>query len=129
MAIPTIEERLRRKFIVMSRDPEILQSLRAALPEGWQMVECLDLETIGEFQDVLLHRFILLDLDEYDAFDPLDVIRQVRMEYMLNTPIFCFGGEPDVRDEARLSRADRFFERGEIAQRMQAFCEQYRWGE
>ena len=91
------------------------------------MVETLDLESLGGFQDILLHRFILLDLDEYDAFDPLDVIRMVRMELMLNVPIFCFGGEADVRDEARLSRADRFFEREEIVEKMQLFCQQYQW--
>ena len=127
MAIPSIESRLQRKFIVMTRDDALLASLRGALPEGWEMVETLDLEGLGGFQDILLHRFILLDLDEYDAFDPLDVIRMVRMELMLNVPIFCFGGVADVRDEARLSRADRFFEREEIVEKMQLFCKQYQW--
>lgn len=127
MAIPTIESRLQRKFIVMSRDEALLSALRAAVPAEWLMVETHDLEEIGGFQDVLQHRFILLDLDEYDAFDPLDVIRAVRMELMLNVPIFCFGGASDVRDEARLSRADRFFERDEILEKMKLFCEQYQW--
>ena len=49
------------------------------------------------------------------------------MELMLNVPIFCFGGVADVRDEARLSRADRFFEREEIVEKMQLFCKQYQW--
>lgn len=127
MAIPTIESRLQRKFIVMSRDAALLSDLRVALPAEWLMVETHDLEEIGGFQDVLQHRFILLDLDEYDAFDPLDVIRAVRMDLMLNVPIFCFGGEQDVRDEARLSRADRFFERDEIIEKMKLFCQQYQW--
>ena len=127
MAIPTIASRLQRKLIVMSRDEAVLSALRGALPTEWQMVETLDLEDIGDFQDILQHRFMLLDLDEYDAFDPLDVIRAVRMEMMLNLPIFCFGGAQDVRDEARLSRADRFFERDEIVEKMQLFCQQYQW--
>ena len=129
MATPTIEARRQRKFIVMSIDQALLGALRAALPEGWQMVETLDLDELGEFQDILLQRFVFLDLDDYEVFDPLDVIRKVRMEYMLNVPIFCFGGEPDVRDEARLSRADRFFERNEMVEKMLLFCHQYRWGE
>ena len=129
MATPTIEARRQRKFIVMSTDQALLGALRAALPEGWQMVETLDLDELGEFQDILLQRFVFLDLDNYEVFDPLDVIRKVRMEYMLNVPIFCFGGAPDVRDEARLSRADRFFERNEMVEKMTLFCHQYRWGE
>ena len=129
MATPTIEARRQRKFIVMSTDQALLGVLRAALPDGWQLVETLDLDDLGEFQDILLHRFMLLDLDDYEVFDPLDVIRTVRMEYMLNVPIFCFGGEPDVRDEARLRRADRFFERNEMVEKMNLFCHQYRWGE
>ncbi|TCV82562.1 hypothetical protein [Sulfurirhabdus autotrophica] len=127
MAIPTIDSRLQKKMIVMTRDEDLLASLQAGLPAGWEMVVTLDLEDLGGFQDILQHRFILLDLDEYDAFDPLDVIRMVRMELMLNVPIFCFGGEPDVRDEARLSRADRFFERDEIVGKMKLFCQQYEW--
>lgn len=127
MAIPTIASRLQRKLIVMSRDEAVLSALRGALPTEWQMVETLDLEDVGNFQDILQHRFMLLDLDEFDAFDPLDVIRAVRMEMMLNLPIFCFGGAQDVRDEARLSRADRFFERDEIVEKMQLFCQQYQW--
>lgn len=127
MAIPTIESRLQRKFIVMTQDEALLSDLHAGLPAEWLMVETHDLGVIGEFQDVLQYRFILLDLDEYDAFDPLDMIRAVRMELMLNVPIFCFGGESDVRDEARLSRADRFFERAEILEKMKLFCQQYQW--
>ena len=129
MTVPTIEARMQRKFIVMSTDQALLDTLLAALPEDWQLVETLDLDELGEFQDILLHRFMLLDLDDCAAFDSLDVIRRVRMEYMLNVPIFCFGGAPDVRDEARLSRADRFFDRNEIVEKMLLFCHQYRWGE
>mgnify|MGYP000639723753 CR=1 FL=1 len=130
MSQPTIEARLQRKFILMSNDAGIAARLRAQLPPGWQMVETLDLDSLGEFQDILLHRFIFLDLDTLtDEFDPQDAIRQVRMELMLNVPIFCFGGSPDERDQARLNRADRFFERNEVVERVAQFCHQYRWGE
>ncbi|MHB1247401.1 MAG: hypothetical protein ACYCZH_13230 [Sulfuriferula sp.] len=130
MSQPTIEARLQRKFILMSNGADVAAQLRSHLPPGWQMVETLDLESLGEFQDVLLHRFIFLDLDTLtDDFDPQDAIRQVRMEWMLNVPIFCFGGSPDERDQARLNRADRFFERAEVVERVEQFCHQYRWGE
>ncbi|TXF12097.1 hypothetical protein [Pelomicrobium methylotrophicum] len=128
MTIPTVKARLERKLIVMTTDPLLLDELRAALPSGWTLVECTDLEALGGYQDVLLHRFILLDLDETQAFDPLEVIKQVRMEMMLNVPIFCFGGDAPLRDEARLARADRFFERHEIVEKMRLYCEQFGWG-
>ncbi|OGA38985.1 MAG: hypothetical protein A3G24_10815 [Betaproteobacteria bacterium RIFCSPLOWO2_12_FULL_62_13] len=127
MAKPSIESRLKRRFIVMSGDHGIVAELRNAMPAGWEMRETLDLDAVGGFQDVLQHRFILLDLDEREAFAPVEVIRQVRTEHMLNVAIFCFGGTPDVRDEARLARADRFFEREEIATRLPLFCEQFGW--
>ena len=128
MTIPTVKAGLERKLIVMTTDPLLLEELRAALPSGWTLVECTDLEALGGYQDVLLHRFILLDLDETQAFDPLEVIKQVRMEMMLNVPIFCFGGDAPLRDEARLARADRFFERHEIVEKMRLYCEQFGWG-
>lgn len=130
MSQPTIEARLQRKFILMSNDAGIAAQLRAQLPPGWQMVETLDLDSLGEFQDILLHRFIFLDLDTLtDDFDPQDAIRQVRRALMLNVAIFCFGGSQDERDQARLNRADRCFERAEVVERVGQFCHQYRWGE
>lgn len=129
MTLPTIESRLQRRFIVMSSDDRLIARLHDALPGGWQMTVTADLDELGGFQDILQHRFILLDLDDNEAFDPLEVIRQVRVELMLNVAIICFGGAPDVRDEARLTRADRFFERGEIVEKMKVFCNQYGWGE
>ena len=128
MAIPTPASRLQRRFIVMSGDASLVARLSDALPPGWAMAATRHLATLGGFHDILQYRFILLDFDDYEAFDPLDVIRQVRMELMLNIAIICFGGAPDVRDEARLARADRFFERAEIIDKMKLFCEQYGWG-
>lgn len=101
--------------------------LRAAAPAGWEMAPAASLEALGEFQDVLLQRFVLLDLDEQAAFDPLEAVARIRSEMMLNVPIFCFGGTPQARDAARLARADRFFERAEIAALLPRLCEQFGW--
>ena len=128
MAEPTIEKRLQRRFILMTADAAIESALRAQVPPGWQMHTITDLDALGDWHDVLLYRFLLLDLDEIDAFDPLDVIRTLRMQYQINVAVFCFGGDEDLRDEMRLSRADRFFERGEIVALLPRFLEQYRWG-
>jgi hypothetical protein len=128
MAQPTIEARLRRRFIVLTSDAALLIALRRALPAGWEMVHATALSDVGEFQDVLLNRFILLDLDENAVFDPVELIREVRVEMMLNTPIFCIGGDPDMREGARMARADRCFDRVEIAERVKQFCDQYGWG-
>ena len=124
----TIADRLERKLILMSRDAPLKARLRDALPADWTLVETLDLADLGEFQDILLYRFLLLDLDALDEdFDPQDVIRAVRMDMMLNLPIFCFGGTADERDAARLNRADRFFGRDEMVERLAQFCAQYAW--
>ena len=128
MSAITIAARLEKKLILMSRDEALKARLREVLPEGWTMVETLDLASLGEFQDILVYRFMLLDLDALsEDFDPQDQIRAVRMDMMLNLPIFCFGGSADERDAARLNRADRFFEREEMAQRLPQFCAQYAW--
>lgn len=128
MAQPTIKRRLERNFIVMTRDEALLAALRAQLTPEWELVPVLDLAALGEWNDILLYRFLLLDLDETDAFDPIDVIRAIRMEYMLQIAVFCFGGDRDVRDEMRLARADRFYERSQIAQMLPEFLRQYGWG-
>jgi hypothetical protein len=128
MAIPTVESRLKKRFIVMSADRKLLAQLRDMLPAGWEMTETLDLDPLGGFQEVLQHRFILLDLGGPEALDPVEVVRQVRTEFMLNVPILCFGGTPEIRDQARMARADRFFERAEIASLLSEFCKQFGWG-
>lgn len=128
MVNPTIERRLQRKFIVMTTDEDLLRELRTQLPHDWELVVARDLAEIGEFQDVLLHRFVFLDLDDTHC-DPLEIIREMRMELMLNVPIFCFGGTREIQDEARMLRADRFFPRDQVVEQMKVFCHQYRWGE
>lgn len=127
MAAPTVRSRLERRCIVMSDDAELVAGLRSRLPQGWTMIETRNLADVGGFEDVLQNRFILLDLDAQDTFDPLEVIGQVRSDMMLNIAIFCFGGPPPVRDQARQARADRFFKRAEITEKLAAFCEQFSW--
>jgi DNA-binding response OmpR family regulator len=128
MAKPTIERRLERKFILMTADAEMRAALQARVPSGWEMVVATDLDDIGDWAEILLYRFLLLDLDEVDAFDPLDVIRALRMQHQVNIAVFCFGGDQDIRDEMRLNRADRFYEREQIAAMLPQFLEQYGWG-
>lgn len=128
MSEPTIERRLQRKFILMSADPEMRERVAELAGEDWEVVTVTDLEQIGDWHEILLHRFLLLDLDEIDAFDPLDVINLLRREYMLNIAVFCFGGDEDIRDEMRISRADRFFDRDELLAMLPEFLKQYGWG-
>jgi hypothetical protein len=127
MSEPSIARRLERRIILMTRDPEMIRNVEATLEPPWQLVTVTDLEDLGAWNEVLLHRFLLLDLDEVEAFDPLDVIRMLRMEYQINLPVFCFGGDEDIRDEMRLSRADRFFGREEMLERLPDFLRQYDW--
>lgn len=127
MPEPTIKRRLEKRAIVMTRDSESIDALdKARLPE-WSIEVVTDLETLGDWNEVLLYRFLLLDLDEIEAFDPLDVIRILRMEYQINIPVLCFGGDADIQDEMRLSRADRFFSRDEVCDRFVEFQRQYDW--
>ncbi|MFO8002615.1 hypothetical protein [Thioalkalivibrio sp.] len=127
MTEPTIARRLERRIIVMTRDAEMLDKLQACVAPPWELVPVTDLEDLGPWNEVLLYRFLLLDLDEVEVFDPLDVIRMLRMEYQINLPVFCFGGDADIQDEMRLSRADRFFTRDEMLERLPEFLRQYDW--
>ena len=123
----TIEARLARKLIVFSGDEALRESLAAALPADWQASFARSAAEVGEFQDVLLHRFALLDLEPGEGEDPVETVREIRSEMLLNIPIFCFGGDAAARDAARLARADRFFERAEIVARLPALCESFAW--
>lgn len=123
----TIEARLARKLIVFSGDAALREALAAALPADWQASFARSAAEVGEFQDVLLHRFALLDLEPVEGLDPVETVREIRGEMLLNIPIFCFGGDAAARDAARLARADRFFERAEIVARLPALCEGFAW--
>lgn len=113
----------------MSGDQRMFAELRTRTPFGWALTEATGLDELGEFHEILLHRFLLLDLDEATLFDPVEIVRDIRTELLLNIPIFCFGGSAELRDEARLNRADRFFERDEIVDKMLVYCKQYDWGD
>ncbi len=126
MAQPTVASRLERRFVLCSSDAELEALLRGALPESWVMVRITDLAALGDFAEVLQYRFLLLDLEDA-MFDPLDIIDTVRRELMLNIAILCLGGDPALRDAARLARADRFFERSAAVEVMRQFCGQYDW--
>ncbi len=111
----------------MTRNQEMIASCQKQLSHDWLIEVVTDLDDLGEWNEVLLFRFLLLDLEELDAFDPLDVIRQLRMQYQINIPVFCFGGDDDIQNEMRLSRADRFFSQSELIEMLPEFCRQYDW--
>lgn len=127
MATPTIESRRRRRFILLSNDDTLATTLAAALPEGWEMTRAANVDALGSFEEILQHRFLLLDLED-GWIDPVAAITTLRRELMLNIAIVCLGGAKALRDAARLARADRFFERAEAVERMRQFCAQYGWG-
>jgi hypothetical protein len=122
-----VAARLARRVILLCDDPSLSESITRALPPGWEVTRVRRIADVGGFQNVLLHRFVLLDLDERDAFDPVETVDEVRSGLMLNIPVFCFGGDPATRDAARLARADRFFERSEIGSMLPRLCEQFGW--
>ncbi len=127
MARPTIAARLKRRFLLMTTDGALRERLMAQVPADWEMVVITSLEEAGGWDEILLYRFLLLDLDEAEAFDPIDVIRTLRMEYLLQIAVLCFGGDADTQDEMRLSRADRFYTREEIVTVLPQFLAQYAW--
>lgn len=125
MAEPTIARRLQRRYLVLTCDTALIEALRGLTPQGWDMAVATDVAAVGEWHELLLYRFLLLDLDETDAYEPLDVIRTLRREYQINIPVFCVGGDDDIREEMRLSRADRFFDREELLALLPKIFAQY----
>lgn len=125
--VPTINDRMRKRFILMSSDPELRAAVLPVIPEQWEMSEALDLEAFEDWQEVLLHRFMLLNLDDPQIEDPIALIDLIRREYQLNIPIFCLGGTREQRDNARSARADRFFDRVEGLERLPEFFSQFGW--
>ncbi|MGE5131211.1 MAG: hypothetical protein ACM3IK_16385 [Sphingomonadaceae bacterium] len=120
----SVAERLARRLVLVSGDEVLAERLEQALPESWRLSRARAIGEIGAFQDVLLHRFVLVDLDSSGA---LEAIEDIRGGMMLNVPIFCFGGDAAARDAARRARADRFFGREEIAALLPKLCEQFAW--
>ena len=110
--------------MLLTGDEALGARLEQALPQGWQVSRVRRIGELGEFQEVLLHRFVLVDLDAPGA---LETIGEIRGDMMLNIPIFCLGGDQAARDAARLARADRFFARDEIAALLPKLCGQFAW--
>lgn len=126
MNAPTIKRRLEKTFILMTANNDLVEKIKAITPENWQCHHSVDLKTLGTWNEILLHRFMLLDLNEIDAFDPLDIISILRREYQVNIPVFCFGGDENLQQEMRMARADRFFSDEEIVDKTREFLEG--WG-
>ncbi len=125
--MPSISDRMRKRFILMASDPELHAAVVAAMPEGWEMTEATDLDDLGDWQEVLLHRFMLLNLDDPEILDPIELIDSLRREYQLNIAIFCLGGSQEQRDAARSARADRFFDRDAGLQHLPEFFALFGW--
>lgn len=127
MAAPTVESRLRRRVLLMTPRAGIAEVVRAALPEGWDLVCTIEPEAAGGLEELIQFRMVLLDLAAADGWWPVDVVTQLRSDLLLNVPILCFDGDDETRDEARLARADRFFERDELMAKLPQFCAQLGW--
>lgn len=125
--MPSITDRMRKRFIVVSSDVDLNAAIAAATPAGWEMVAVTDLEDLGAWQEILLHRFLLLNLDDAVVDDPVGLVDSIRREYQLNIAIFCIGGDQEQRDVARMARADRFFGREETLARLPEFFAQFGW--
>ena len=123
--MPTIQDRLRKRLIWMSTDEAMLSAARAALPPEWSLTAALAVEEFDDWQEILLHRFLMLDLDD-PTIDP-GIVDEIRREHQLNIPIFCYGGNEEQRLAARSARADRFFEKDEILARLPEFLRQFSW--
>ncbi|MHB1267319.1 MAG: hypothetical protein ACYCY2_06915 [Acidithiobacillus ferriphilus] len=125
--MPSISDRMRKRFILMASDPDLRAVVATTTPEGWEMTEATDLDDLGDWQEVLLHRFMLLNLDDPEIADPIELIDTLRREYQLNIAVFCLGGSQERRDAARSARADRFFDRDVGLQRLPEFFAQFGW--
>jgi hypothetical protein len=118
---------MRKRFILMASDPELHAAVVAGMPEDWEMTEATNLDDLGDWQDVLLHRFMLLNLDDPEIVEPIELIDTLRREYQLNIAIFCLGGSQEQRNAARSARADRFFDRDAGLQRLPEFFALFGW--
>ncbi|MBE7563459.1 hypothetical protein RIE95_08385 [Acidithiobacillus thiooxidans] len=125
--MPSIDDRMRKRFILMNSDAALRQAVESSIPEKWEMTEATDLDAFDEWQEILLHRFMLLNLEDPQISDPVELIDMIRREHQLNIPIFCLGGSRELRDQARSARADRFFDREEGLQRLPEFFQQFAW--
>ncbi|MHB1951387.1 MAG: hypothetical protein ACYCQK_07920 [Acidiferrobacteraceae bacterium] len=126
MTEPTIARRLERRFILLTTDSAFQAEVESVTPPLWSMQPAADLGSLGDWNDILLYRFLVLDADD-PGIDAVDVVTQLRTELMLQIPVFSFGGSPSLRDDLRLARADRFYDRSELTQILPRFFSQYAW--
>lgn len=126
MAAPTIARRLERRFIVLSSDESFREQVLGLAPAGWEMRSVADLEEIGDWNEILLFRFLVLDADD-PSIDAVETVQRLRTEWMLQVAVICFGGDSALRDDLRLARADRFFDKDALPAVLPAFFQQYGW--
>ncbi|MFP4561630.1 MAG: hypothetical protein ACLFRB_04830 [Thiohalorhabdus sp.] len=126
MSQPTISRRLQPGFIIVTTDDAIARELKEAAGEDWQVEVVPAIEDAGEWNEILLYRFILLDLEQ-GAGDPVEQLQRIRREYMINTPVLAFGGDKATWDRVRPEGADRLFERSEITAKLPEFMEALGW--
>ncbi|MDD2750337.1 MAG: hypothetical protein PHX24_09685, partial [Acidithiobacillus sp.] len=62
--MPSIDDRMRKRFILMNSDAALRQEVESSIPEKWEMTEATDLDAFDEWQEILLHRFMLLNLED-----------------------------------------------------------------
>jgi hypothetical protein len=123
---PTIARRLQPGFIVVSTDDDLVARLREAAGEDWQVLAVATIEDAGDWGDILLYRFILMDLDHGPA-DPADEVRHIRQELMVNTPVFGLGGDDDLQGRTRKEGGDRFFGRDQALDHLPDLLEAFGW--
>lgn len=128
MAEPSITRRLQKRFILITADPALVDEARAHTPSGWEVVPADALEQVGAWNDILLHRFLIIDADETARYDPVTLVRELRREMMVNIPVLVVGGDEGRQNELRRERADRFFTRDELTSVIESFTAQYDWG-
>lgn len=122
---PTIADRLRRRVLVMSVDAGLAERIRARLPADWEVEGIAGPEALGPWHEVLLYRFMVLDLEGQGAYDPLEVLERLRLEYQINLPVFCVGGDAALRGEAIAARADRTLDEGALLDMLPLLAAQF----
>ena len=127
MSEPTISRRLQPGFIIVTTDEALVRELREVAGDDWEVAPVAAIEDAGEWNEILLYRFILLDLD-HCAGDPAEQVRSLRQESMVNTPVFGIGGTKEDQNRVRPQGADRFFDRDEIGDKLPEFLAALGWG-
>ena len=123
---PTIKRRMQPGIIVVSTDAALAEELRSEAGEDWRMLVVNGIDEAGDWSDVLLYRFIIMDLENGPP-DPPEEIRRIRQELMINTPVFGVGGSDDIRGRARQEGGDRFFDRDQARAHLPDLLAAFGW--